>query len=454
MRLCCGTFATFRTFIAMLGAFLATGYAALFLYIIRRAPFFSLPGIGRSTAMALFLLKIAFAVGLWYIYTYHYTDRSTADIYKYFDPSAVMFGALREHPMDYVQMLFGIRNDTPYFTENYYVHMDHWYRKYESNLYNDSHTMIRFNALVRIFSFGHFHVHSVFAAFLSFTGLSAIHKAFAPSLAGRERALGAAVFLIPSVLFWASGVIKESLLFFGLGVMLWQLFRWMNGRITAGGITALLFCTVLLFFLKFYVLLSMFPALVALAFCRRWPRRPLLTYAIVVCGLIGIGLNVHHVIRGFEILEILWWKQKDFIGLATMMHSGSFVQPPVLEPTFWSFVKSGPYALYSSLAGPMFHPGGGGLGLVSAAENGALLLVAAVLFWHRRAWAQVDKPLFYFCITYVVLLALVIGYTTPVMGAVVRYRTPLLPFLLIAALLVADERKLVARWPWMRSLFA
>ena len=40
-----------------------------------------------------------------------------------------------------------------------------------------------------------------------------------------------------------------------------------------------------------------------------------------------------------------------------------------------------------------------------------------------------------------VLLALLIGWTTPVLGAVVRYRMPLLPFLIMSCLLMLEPQR-------------
>jgi hypothetical protein len=85
-----------------------------------------------------------------------------------------MTNALFTQPADGLRMLFAIGNDTPYFTEHYYSAMNNWVRQYESNLYNDAHTMIRFNAVLRLFSFGHYHVHTVFASFISLIGLVAL----------------------------------------------------------------------------------------------------------------------------------------------------------------------------------------------------------------------------------------------------------------------------------------
>ena len=53
-------------------------------------------------------------------------------------------------------------------------------------------------------------------------------------------------------------------------------------------------------------------------------------------------------------------------------------------------------------------------------------------------------------LVFCLLLALVIGWTTPVIGALVRYRVPLLPFLLLAFMCIADPKRIP--WPqWTRT---
>jgi hypothetical protein len=439
----------------MPGILLAIGYAALLLYLMRRMPFYArVPGLPFRWVAGLFLLKIATGMALWAIYTWVYTDRATADIYKYFDDSAVMFNALRDRPEDFFRMLFSVGNDTPWFDEQYYRKMNHWYRQWESNLHNDAHTIIRFNAVVRFLSFGEFHVHTVAAAFLSFTGLLALYHAFVGLLRGRERALAIVLFLLPSVLFWASGVLKESLLFFGMGVLLWQFRKLLTGKVRARGLVLMAGASVLLFHLKLYVIASLLPGLAMLALACIAPRVPLVLRSMVVLlGFIVLGLNAQ-VLMGLDVLWALTAKQRDFVGLAETVAASSYVVPPRLEPTAFSFVRHAPYALYIAFLGPLVHPSPGVLGLLSAAENLLLIVAVAVLFMYRLPWRQVDRGLVVALLTFIVFMALVIGWTTPVMGALVRYRTPMLPFLFIVPLLVLDHQRLLARWPRLRPFIS
>ncbi|MGL5891024.1 MAG: hypothetical protein ACRC3B_14140, partial [Bacteroidia bacterium] len=124
-------------------------YAALFLFVIVRSRFFRFEELRAWFMPAVFVLKLLAGVALWYIYTYYYTDRSTSDIWKYFDDSEIMFRAAGVSPADYLRMLTGIGDDAPHIAQLYYQKMDFWYQQYDSPFFNDGRTMIRLNALLR-----------------------------------------------------------------------------------------------------------------------------------------------------------------------------------------------------------------------------------------------------------------------------------------------------------------
>ena len=153
-------------------------YISLFVGLIYILPFFKEKYIHRGLVSGVFLLKIGAGFFLTWIYTTYYPERQAADIFKYFDDSKVIFSAVENHKyLDYLKMLTGVVNDNTYFDETYYNKMNHWYRMYDFN-YNDNHTIIRFNALVMLFSFGNFNVHTIFMCFLALFGVTAMYKGF------------------------------------------------------------------------------------------------------------------------------------------------------------------------------------------------------------------------------------------------------------------------------------
>jgi hypothetical protein len=318
----------------LLEILLVTAYASMFIFLIAKMKFFECEGISRRAIQEVFTLKIFFGILLYLVYTFYYTDRSTADIYKYFDDSKVLFDTLFTKPQDYFQMLLGIGNDTPHF-DVYYNQMNHWYREYDSNLYNDSHTIIRFNAVIRLFSMGVYNVHAVFMCFLSLLGLTAIYKTFIPVMKEKSLLLFGAVFLIPSVLFWGSGVLKEGLLFFGLGFLVYYSHKVIYFELNLKSIFWILFSIVILALTKFYVAIAVIPALTANFWIEKTGNKNvLLKYIASYLLLFSIGLSATNSLA----LDVLVQKQKDFINLA---NGGTYLQRITAEKTDTVYIASG-----------------------------------------------------------------------------------------------------------------
>lgn len=488
-------------------------YTIIFLVIIRRSKFFRLPGLGTWTPSIFFLLKIAAGIALWALYTFYYTDPSGADIYKYFSDGKIMFGALKTSPGDYFSMLFGVGNNTPHFDALYYQKMDHWYREFDSNLYNDSHTIIRFNALVNLFSFGYFNVHTVFMCFISFTGLCAIYKALVPAVVALKRALAVGVFLVPSVLFWSSGVLKEGFLFFGMGLLLYHFLLLIQDR-KWWRIPLILLCLLLLFVTKFYIVVSLLPALIGLIIVFLTGRRFVaLKFLAVLVVYLGLGLLTPKLSPGYDPLVVLTIKQHDMLNLAkggTYLNmgdtavaylppaqhdqlikqdhnkarirsgahftyyparndfhdttrvtnwndtatlivmsdyppAGSLIKTAPLEPTLACFAKAAPVAVIDTLLRPFPWEARSLLLLAPAFENVLIILLLILAFFFRKKNPAYPE-LIWFCIIFTLLLFAITGLTTPVTGALVRYKIPGLPFLIAAVLLWVDEGKVARAW--------
>ena len=92
-----------------------------------------------------------------------------------------MYGALKTDPTHYLRLLFGIGLGKPDLA-HYIKEMTFWGRDFPHGLFNDNQTIIRVNAIFDLFSFGYYHVHTVFMCFFSLIGLTALYKAFVPFL--------------------------------------------------------------------------------------------------------------------------------------------------------------------------------------------------------------------------------------------------------------------------------
>lgn len=353
-------------------------YALFFIFLIYKIKFFHIEGFSKKAVVCVFLLKIMAGVFMYLIYTYYYTDRATADIFRYFDDSKVMYDTLWKKPFDFFRMIFSISNDSPYF-DHYYSMMHNWYRVYESNIYNDSHTIIRINALMRVFSFGYFNVHTVFMCFLSLSGLVALYRFFVPYMKDKKRLLFFSVFLIPSVVFWGSGVLKEAILLFGMGTMLYTLSNLLERKSYIKNLFWLIISMLLLMYTKYYIFIIIVPLAIGYIWCKLTSEKYFyLKYSVVLLITIIAGLNIHLLFPDFNMLQILALKQNDFVGLAREMQSGSLINDDLLKPTLTDIFIHTPMAFYNTLVRPYIFEARSVIIIFAALENIFILFVLVV----------------------------------------------------------------------------
>ena len=163
----------------------------------------------------------------------------------------------------------------------------------------------------------------------------------------------------------------------------------------------------------------------------------LVVHAVVIGGALGMG----HGLPGPNLVDLLATQQRDFTGMVREVAAGSLIELPVLEPSLGSLLRNAPHALYVTYLAPVLGWSFGPMALAAAAENLALLILMALLLSRTHRYRRPDLPLLLFFLSFLVLLALLIGWTTPVLGAVVRYRMPLLPFLIMSCLLVLEPQR-------------
>ncbi|OPZ96678.1 MAG: hypothetical protein BWY70_01696 [Bacteroidetes bacterium ADurb.Bin408] len=117
-----------------------------------------------------------------------------------------------------------------------------------------------------------------------------------------------------------------------------------------------------------------------------------------------------------------------------MVHIGK------LQPNLGSFLKNAPRALFNVFFMPHVFMKQSFLSWLSSIENLLLLLMLIITSLHLKIKNR-TVPLFWFCLFFVFFTFLLIGLTTPVYGAIVRYKVPALPFLMVLMFLLMDNDK-------------
>ena len=499
----------------MFGILLALGYTVLFILLIRRLSFFKTEGLSVNALPLAFIVKILFGILFWMVYSRYERYQERADAFLYFDDGKAIYQALFESPLDYLKILLG--SDDPGL-RHYIVNTGHWDRMFNQGLYNETRTVIRFNAIVDIFSFGNYHVHTVFMCFVSLIGLTGIYKTFAPYLSDKKKELFVILFFLPSVLFWGSGVLKEGLILWVMGMLLYHFHKLVSEKYSFYAITMVLLFGGLLSITKIYLLAILIPAFIAHAWVIKiGNKKSVIKYLIVFTVFLSAGIlqkkfdvpfklmdkqrqsiymasggsyigipeenkfiyikpdikdrlirladkpNYCKIVKGVPYVS---WYYDEYTDSTYVRHSddtttywvyydqeeaGSRIEIPLLYPSWTSIFKNSPVAFMTTAFRPHLLEARNPMMLISAVENFfiVIFILLCIFFSYKKI-----KNLEWICFCAAVTLPLfvLIGLTTPILGAIVRYKIPALPFLLILFLLLLDKEKFMDKFPFLKKL--
>ncbi len=419
-------------------------WTIIFFFILWKHPFFKIQGIAQWVILAFFIGKIGVSVVLNYIYTTYYPDSSTSDIHKYFNDAAALFESIHVSVFDYLKILLDIDMHNPRIVQ-YLENTDYWTRSHEYGFFTDNQTIIRANMLVMLVSGKLLSVHYLFADFVSIISYLLIYKGFA-KLFNAKHVLFCFIFLMPSSLLWTAGPLKESLVMLGLGLLTWGMVQtvlntsWKSIVSFAGGIFILLS-------IKIYVLVALVPAFMAYFCNEKFPKpKTWIWYAVIytlgifILGICDFGL---HKIPLFESFAS---KRIDFINTAIVENAGSYIAIGKFEPTLWNFIKETPQALWNGLALPYIWSIQSLMHSISALESLLFFVLLTLMICFYKRPSEQQKNFLWFCVGFSFVLVWIIGITTPIIGAIVRYKIPCFPFLYTTFALLIDWDKIILRF--------
>lgn len=459
-------------------------------WLVWKHPFYQALFARRCLALLLVAAKIACGYGLYFLYNHYYSDRSTGDVNKYFDDAKAIYQQCHSNPKHFLQIVFNIGCDSPEI-RTYFTSIAHWDLSANANLINDTRTIIRFNLLLLPFSQGAFMVHNIVANVVSFTGLALLYKAFCAVHTQHKLAAFLSVFCIPSVFFWSSGVLKEALLFFFLGWTIHSMVQLQVLR--SKYVLYLLIGLWGLLLSKFYLALILLPAVIGYLIVLRlgWSRKRLVigltSISVIFAGLVSIFFQTGiqqfaekqkqfvNVARGgyyFELenqgrldtIYVLETESANINRVGDFFHidkdckatryvnlnmaddlrfereqtgrllqhltpANSYIYLPVLDNSLQSMIKVLPFACINVMCLPTMLQVKNPMYLAPACENLAFLLLLIARLWRGKGRWFTHTPFAWFSLFFIASLILVIGYTTPILGAIVRYKIPMLPFL-------------------------
>jgi len=392
------------------------------------------------------LLKIVGALGVGLIYQFYYGG---GDTFTFFTHGAShVFDAF----VDDIGTGFKLLTSNGEFDPATY--------KYSSKIwtYRDASSffVVRIASILSLISFNTYSSVALWFAFLSFWGLWLMYQSFYRIYPELNKQFAIAIFFIPTVFFWGSGILKDTLTLGATGFLVYAFIQifFERRRIVLNIFLALLMAYII-FSIKLYILLSIAPALIVWFFIYKVGQVKQVALRILLAPLfLGLGLLIAFLLarevgetsdryRLDKIAEtaqvtaydIRYWTGKD---------AGSGYSLGELDGTYWSMIKLAPNAINVSLFRPYLWEVNNPLMLLSALEALALLLLVVYTLWKNKfklVVQSIKSPIILFCLIFSLLFAFGVGISTYNFGTLSRYRIVMVPFFLIALFLIDFHAK-------------
>lgn len=419
-----------------------SAFFTIFSWAILKLNFFKNLMITPVQLWLTFIFKILTGFVLFYIYSYFYSNQANADIFRFFEDSYYMTSSLHDHPKIFLNILFEYNYNNEYINEKYLYNMNNWYAPIQNVAYSDSRHFIKWNGVLRIFSFGYYHIHAIFFSFIALIGSTFLLKTipqYAPKIL-----IWSLLFIVPSLLIWTSGVTKDSLMWFYLGGAIYFLFKKQKNSIN---ILLLLVFAYGLFTIKFYIFGLVFFAYLALIISKSnfFKKKAISQISITILLLICFYM-LGNIFPQLDLLSILIQKQQDFFTLIEVENPNSAFQIPRIEHELFSLITNSPLAIFNALSRPHLGDINNALSLFALLENIVVLFYLVLSFVFFKQIKVSDQQMYLFWLISGILILTLTGLITPITGALVRYKLPGIIFILISSTYHLDFQKFKKRF--------
>jgi hypothetical protein len=382
-------------------------------------------------------LKFVGAIGLGLIYQFYYGG---GDTYNYFYHSGIINEAFGKSFSAGWKLLTTSGGTYDPETVAYTVRM-FWYQP-------DS-TEYLVSRIAAVFGLLCFHTYSIIALFfaiISFSGIWAMFMTFAKIRPHVYKGLAITCFFIPSMFFWGSGLLKDSLCVGALGWLLYALYkgavqkRDMLRCVIIGTIAAYA-----LLLIKVYILLCFLPAGLLWIFnennqlIKNNLLRALAKPFFLVVGGAFAFYAATNLTKGDEEYDVdkIGERSKittEAIYRSSVAQKGSGYQLGQLDGSIGSMVKLAPQAIGTSLFRPFLWEVRNPVMLLSALEATFFLFFTLRILYRTgvtRVFSIIGlTPVLSFCFLFALVFAATVGITSGNFGTLVRYKIPMIPFYL------------------------
>jgi len=421
----------------------------IFMLLMTMMAYFIRPYVTNSQTKKYFLpalwARFAGAILLGVIYQFYYQGGDTLNYWEH--GSRWIYEAFGENITLGLKLLADAGGDRA-LDETYAFSSRIWY-------YRDpaSYMVVRIAALFDLLTFHTYSATALFFAAFSFSGLWAMYSVLQKKYPANAGRLAVAILFIPSVIFWGSGILKDTVTLGALGWMTWALVRWIDlKRRSFVEVVVFLLAFYLIFSIKKYILICFIPMVAVWVFFKRVKR--IKNFAVKLL-LVPMLLLIFGVAAFFALQQITAEDTKYQLdslaeraritaydirygwGARTGGDGGYDIGLP--DGTWQGMVRLMPAAINVSLFRPYLWEVRNPLMLLAALEALAMFILTVRMLWKGDLKHRLKDPFLIFCLGFALLFAFAVGVSTFNYGTLMRYKMPMMIFFL--ALIVVEPKR-------------
>ncbi len=397
-------------------------YTAIFIGILflccKRSAFV----LSFKEASLAFVAKIAVGCLYGYFFLHYYGGDDT---WLYHNESLKEFALLKTDPLH-----FFINDIFPngYKTNQLYTIFD----SSDSFAKDLEYTLlIKLLAIFDLFSGGRYYVNVIFYNIIVFGGSYSLFKTLSTKYPNKRLLWLIFIFYFPPLLFWTSGIRKDGICFAIICGLIYQLYFLFEKRKSVKHLIYAGLLFFILFLLRNYLALSFIPISISYALSKK-SKYPWLSFFIVSAVCITAFFLTSLLSDSFDLPQKMADRQHSFLTLS----GNSYLPIDTLSGNPGSYCKIFPQAINHVFFRPYITEAKGLLYLFSFIEN--LFFYFFLIFSFIKissSWKTVvNDPLMLSFILIAFSNYIIIGYTVPFLGAIVRYKSSFEIFFILVLL--------------------
>jgi hypothetical protein len=388
--------------------------------------------------------KILGALALGFIYQFYYEGGDTFNYHTH--GSRHIWEAFMDSPEAGMKLLFLGKDQTGIY--QYSSKIPFFYDP-------QSYFIIRIAAFFDLLTFSSYSGTSVLFSVVSFTGAWLFFITFYRRYPTLNFQIAICSLFIPSVIFWGSGILKDTIVVAALGIATYCIdvnfiqLKWRWSRLLL-----LLIVIFLILRVKIFILQAFIPAALTWVFYNRLVTTPSVAVRVLVLPLIFIS------ILGISYLSVVKIGEGDSkysldkiattakitaydIGFYTGRDAGSRYSLGSLDGTFSGMVAKVPQAINVSLFRPYVWEVKNPLMFLTSLEGTILLGICMYVLIKIRFkfFKALSNPDIIFALVFSLTMAFAVGITSYNFGTLARYKIPLMPYFTLALVLIYFEKE-------------